>query len=304
MAKLSAKKVNKIQKPVGDKVLDIVTTILLIAVGIIVGYPVLFVISASFSNPADLIAGRVVLWPVGFNFGGYEFVASFDQVWLGYRNSASFTVGTIIVNIGVQILTAYPLSKNKFNARKIYNKIIILTMLVNAGLVPIYLIVVWLGWIDTIWSVLFVGVISTSNVFVLRTCFKSNIPGDLFDAAEIDGASDFQSLYMIALPLAKAVLSVLILWAFVGAWNEFFGPMIYLRDKNKFPLQLILRTIMTASQSIDTSGMSIEDQEKARLAFEQIRYCLIIVATVPVLVAYAFVQRFFKEGVMVGSLKG
>ena len=299
-----ARKVNKIKLPVSDRILDIITTTLLVVIGIVVAYPVIYVISGSFSDPVALGSGRVFLWPVGFNFEGYKFVMKYEQVWIGFRNSLFYTFGVMLINITVQVLTAYPLSKNKFNARKIYNKIIILTMLVNAGMIPVYLVVVWLGWIDTIWSVLLVSVISTSNIFILRTCFKSNIPSDLFDAAEIDGASDFQCLYLIALPLAKATLSVLCLWAMVGAWNEYFKPMLYLRDKNKFPLQLFLRTILTAAQTIDTTTMDPAMQEQVRLMFEQIKYCLIIVATVPVLIAYAFVQKYFKGGVMVGSLKG
>jgi len=299
-----ARNKNKIKLPVGDRILDIITTTLLIAVGVIVAYPVIYIISGSFSSPQSLLAGEVLLWPVGFNLDGYEFVMQYKQVWIGFRNSLFYTAAVVLINITVQVLTAYPLSKNKFNARKIYNKIIILTMLVNAGMVPIYLVVVWLGWIDTIWSILLVSVISTSNIFILRTTFKSSIPGDLFDAAEIDGASDFQCLYLIALPLAKATLSVLCLWAMVAAWNEYFRSMLYLRDQNKFPLQLFLRTILTAAETIDPEGLDPKQQEQIRLMFEQVKYCLIIVATVPVLIAYGFVQKYFKGGVMIGSLKG
>jgi len=299
-----ARNKNKIKLPVGDRILDIITTTLLIAVGVIVAYPVIYIFSGSFSSPQSLLAGEVLLWPVGFNLDGYEFVMQYKQVWIGFRNSLFYTAAVVLINITVQVLTAYPLSKNKFNARKIYNKIIILTMLVNAGMVPIYLVVVWLGWIDTIWSILLVSVISTSNIFILRTTFKSSIPGDLFDAAEIDGASDFQCLYLIALPLAKATLSVLCLWAMVAAWNEYFRSMLYLRDQNKFPLQLFLRTILTAAETIDPEGLDPKQQEQIRLMFEQVKYCLIIVATVPVLIAYGFVQKYFKGGVMIGSLKG
>ena len=299
-----ARNKNKIKMPIGDRILDIITTLLLCAVAVAVAYPVIYIISGSFSSAADLVAGRVLLWPVGFNLDGYKFVMRYEQVWIGFRNSLLYTAGVVLINISVQVLTAYPLSKNKFNARKIYNKIIILTMLVNAGMVPIYLVVVWLGWIDTIWSVLLVSVISTSNIFILRTTFKSSIPGDLFDAAEIDGASDFQCLYLIALPLAKATLSVLCLWAMVGAWNEYFRSMLYLRDQNKYPLQLFLRSILTAAEMMETEDLPPDMQEQIRLMFEQVKYCLIVVSTVPVLIAYAFVQKYFKGGVMVGSLKG
>lgn len=300
-----ARNANKIKLPVGDRVLDIITTTLLVLIGVIVAYPVIYVISGSFSSPFALLSGRVFLWPVEPNLDGYKFVLQYKQVWIGFRNSLFYTACVVLVNITVQVLTAYPLSKDKFNARKIYNKIIILTMLVNAGMIPIYLVVVWLGWIDTIWSIIFVSVISTSNIFILRTTFRSSIPGDLFDAAEIDGATDFQCLYMIALPLAKATLSVLCLWAMVGAWNEYFRSMLYLRDQNKYPLQLFLRTILTAAETIEVDpSMPPEMQEQIRLMFEQVKYCLIIVATVPVLIAYGFVQKYFKGGVMIGSLKG
>ena len=200
---------------------------------------------------------------------------------------------------------AYPLSKRTYQGRKVITTLMIVAMLTSAGLIPAYLVRKWLGLVDTVWAVLLSGILGFRNVIILRTAFSSTIPGDLFDAAKLDGANDFQSLYHVALPLVKATLSVLTLYAAVAKWNEYFTSMIYLHDQNMYPLQLVLRSILTASQTIDPDAVtSSEMLALLNDGTEGIRYALIVVATVPLLVMYAVVQKYFKKGVMIGSVKG
>ena len=300
-----AKSKTKINETKGDRALHAFTTLMLLFVTVIVGYPVIYVISSSFSSSAALNAGRVVLWPVDFSTASYEFVFRYQQVWTGYRNTIFYTIGCTLVSLFLIVTMAYPLSKRYYQGRKFVTALIIAAMLTSAGLIPSYILKDSLGMVDTVWAIILSGALSFRSVIVLRTAFQTGIPGELFDAAEIDGANDIQCLVQLAIPLAKATLSVVSLWTIVGAWNEYFNAMIYLHDRSMWPLQLFLREIMTAGQTIDASSVSGSDM-LAMLddGTAGIKYALIVMSTVPVLVLYAFVQKFFKKGVMIGSVKG
>ena len=306
LAEKANKKMSKINETAGDHIFNVITSIFLILIALIVGYPCLYVLSASFSDAAALQAGEVLLWPVDFSLDGYKFVLDYKQVWIGYRNSIFYTVMGVLFTGGSSILAAYPLSKRNFQFRNKYMLYFYLTTLFGAGLIPSYLNMKNLGLIGTIWPVLLQGTVAVNQIIILRTAFQSSIPGELFDAAKIDGANDYQALFKIALPLAKASLSVIMLYTIVGAWNEYFTSMIYLHDPNLQPLQLVLRPIMTAAagSSLGAEGMSSASQEMAQKGLDQVRYVMIIIATVPPLVAYFLIQQSFKSGVMVGSVKG
>lgn len=305
MVEKANKKLSKINETAGDRVFNVITSIILLLIIIIVGYPILFVVSCSFSSSTALQAGLVVLWPVDFTLKGYKFILDFRQVWIGYRNSIFYTFMGVLFNMTATVLTAYPLSKRGFQGRGKYMFIFYLTTLFGAGMIPTFILKTSMGMYDSIWAVLLQGSVSVSHVIILRTAFSSNIPGELFDAATIDGANDFQSLTKIGLPLVKATLSVLTLYVIVGAWNEYFTSMIYLQNTELHPLQLVLRPIMTAAvATIDVSEMTSASQEIANQGLDQVRYGLIMVATVPPLAAYFVVQKSFKGGVMVGSVKG
>lgn len=298
----------KIHESFGDRVFNYITAAILIAVIIIVGYPCLFVISCSFSSSTAIQAGKVVLLPVDFTLRGYEFILRFQQVWVGYRNSIFYTFLGTVLHLCMTILGAYPLSRRTYQGRAGFMKFFYFSTLFGAGLIPTFLLKTALHMNNTIWPTVLAGVLNVSHIIILRTCFSSSIPGDLFDAAKIDGASDFQCLFKIALPLAKATLSVITLYAIVGCWNEYFTSMIYLNSRPDLqPLQLILRPIMQAAAVSDGiasatgGGASTVAEDRG---MDQVRYGLIIVATVPALLAYAIVQKYFKKGVMVGSVKG
>lgn len=305
----SKKNPNKIKDAASDKVLDVITTILLVIITILVAYPVIFVVSASFSSNSALLSGRVVLLPVEPTLDGYKMVFSRSEILDGFRNTLFYTVFGTLLKMFMQITCAYPLSRPHFKARKLYTKIIVLTMLVNAGMIPLYLVKKSLGLIDNVWAILISGLIGASNVFILRTAFRSSIPGELFDAAMIDGANEYQCLLKIAIPLSKATISVVTLYAIVGCWNEYFTALIYLPTRSDlWPLQLHLRNLLVIASQVQTdtggsTGGSTSGQSASQ-GLAMMRYALIVVATVPVLAVYALVQKYFKGGVMVGSVKG
>ena len=306
MAKIKAKS-TKIHDTFGDRVLDWVTTALLVLVILIIGYPIVYCISCSFSSSAALEAGKVVLWPVEPTLQAYEFILDYKQVWSGFRNSLFYTVCDVFMQMTMTILVAFPLSRRDFQGKSIYTMIFYMSTRVSAGMIPSFILKCNLGLFDNIWAVLISGSVSVSHILILRTCFRTAIPGELFDSAMLDGANYFQSCIKIALPLAKATLSVLILYCIVGQWNEYFTSMLYLRNEKLYPLQLVLRPIMTlasSSNKFQASQMTSSQQQLADSGLENVRYGLILISTVPVLCVYFIVQKYFKGGVMLGSVKG
>lgn len=305
-AKRLARKKTKIQESLGDRILLGFTDLVLILVLIIVGYPVLYVISCSFSSNSALTTGRVLLLPVDFSLASYEFVFQYDVVWQGYRNTIFYTVVGVIVTMIMQILCAYPLSKRSYQGRNLLMAYFFVTTMIGAGMIPTLLVRASMGLRNNVFAVILAGILSVHNMIILRTAFRSSIPGELYDAAAIDGANDFQTLFKIALPLTKATLSVLTLYSAVGNWNEYFTSMIYLPSRSDlWPLQLVLRPILTASQTLANQDLSTAQQAALEnTGTEGVIFALIVVATVPVLVMYFVVQKYFEKGVMVGSVKG
>ena len=306
MAKIKAKS-TKIHDTFGDRVLDWVTTALLVLIILIIGYPIVYCISCSFSSSSALEAGKVILWPVEPTLQAYEFILDYKQVWTGFRNSLFYTVCDVFLQMSMTILVAFPLSRRDFQGKSIYTMIFYMSTRVSAGMIPSFILKCNLGLFDNIWAVLISGSVSVSHILILRTCFRTAIPGELFDSAMLDGANYFQSCIKIALPLAKATLSVLILYCIVGQWNEYFTSMLYLRNEKLYPLQLVLRPIMTlasTSSKLNAGDMTASQQELANSGLENVRYGLILISTVPVLCVYFVVQKYFKGGVMMGSVKG
>ena len=297
----------RINDSFGDKVLNIITSAILILIIIVVGYPIIYVISSSFTSTQALSAGKVVLWPVDVSLEAYSFVLAYTDVWIGFRNSNFYTVCDVLLQMTMTILVAYPLSRTSFQGRSIYTMIFYMSTRIGAGLIPGFILKCNLGLFDNIWAVLISGSVSVSHILILRTCFQTAIPGELFDSAMIDGANHFKCVTKIALPLAKATLSVLILYCIVGQWNEYFTSMLYLRDAKLYPLQLVLRPIMQAATAVgqmDTANMTQTAQNMAAEGLENVRYALIVISSAPVIAAYFVVQKFFKGGVMMGSVKG
>lgn len=301
---ITKKKKAKFKRTLGDKFVYTLTTLTLLFVIFLVGYPVLYVISSSFSSSVAINTGQVILWPVEFTLDSYKFVMQYDAVWTGFKNTMFMTLIGLVAKLFLTVFCAYPLSKNSYQGVKFFTTVFFITMLFSAGLVPSFLVKSKLGLVGTRWAVILSGTLSISNMLIVRTAFKQ-VPKDLYDAADIDGANHFQTLYYVGLPLVKATLSVIVLYSLVGSWNEYFNSLIYLRDKALYPLQLVLRTILLGSEKMDmaneTSSQMIQMVNNGTAG---IKYALIVLSTVPILILYMVIQKSFKQGVMVGSLKG
>lgn len=282
---------------------DVIVYSIAAVIIIIVLYPLLFVVAASFSDPARVLNGEVWLLPKGVTLEAYINILHNDKIWIGYRNSILYTVVGTLINIVMTLLAAYPLSRPDLPGRKGLMLIITLTMFFSGGLIPSYLLVKGLGMVDTMWALIIPGAISTYNLIVMRTYFQSSIPWELQEAAHMDGCSNWRLLLSIILPLSKPILAVMVLFYAVGHWNAFFNALIYIRSEELYPLQLVLREILMISQSAGEEGGNVGLEDKILLS-ESIKYAVIIVSSLPVLIMYPFVQRHFVKGVMIGSIKG
>jgi len=301
--KIKQKK-TKFKRTLDDRLMYGFTTLMLVLVIILTGYPVLYVISSSFSSSTALNTGQVLLWPVEFTLDSYKFVMQYETVWTGFKNTLFMTLVGLVFKLTLTVLCAYPLSKRNYQGVKFMTGVFFITMMFSAGLVPYFLVRSQLGLVGTRWAVISCGTLSISNMLILRTAFKQ-VPLELYEAAELDGATDFQTLFHVGLPLSKATLSVLTLYGLVGGWNEYFNSLIYLRDKALYPLQLVLRTILLGTESLDMTNVTSSQMiQQASNGIEGIKYALIVMSTVPILVLYMVIQKSFKQGVMVGSLKG
>lgn len=296
------KKKQKISQPFSDKILDVITTLVLLVVLIIVAYPVIYTVSCSVSSVYALDAGKVMLWPVGFSVDGYRFMLEYEQFFIGFRNSVFYTFAGTLISLSLKIMMAYPISRPNFHAKGTYTKILLATMLVNAGMIPLFLIKVGLGMYNTIWAVIIPSTVGASHVFILRTAFKSTVPGELYDAAAIDGANEFQMMWKLAIPLCKATVSVITLYTLVGYWNDYFTALIYLNNETLQPLSMFLRNLLSLTDMPQEEAGA--NEEVINTGILQIKYASIVASTLPVLVAYWVVQGRFKTGVMIGSVKG
>ncbi|MBD2867196.1 carbohydrate ABC transporter permease [Paenibacillus arenilitoris] len=286
-----------------DQWFDIIVYAIATVILIMILYPLLFVVSASFSDPSKVIGGEMWLLPKGFTLDAYKEVFETKEVWTGYKNTIIYTVLGTLINITLTTLAAYPLSRKDLPGRSIFMFIIAFTMFFSGGLIPTYLLVQSLGMVDTIWSMMIPTAIATYNLIVMRTYFQTSIPWELQEAALMDGSSNTRLLVSIILPLSKPIIAVMVLFYAVGHWNAYFNALIYLNSEHLYPLQIILRNILITNQNALMEGDAFGLGERLLLA-ESIKYSLIIVASIPVLLIYPFVQRHFIKGVMIGSLKG
>lgn len=289
-----------------DKVFDIVNLLVMIVLLIIFVWPLWFVVIASFSDPNQVWLGKVVLWPKGFTLISYEELLQYKRIWVGYANTIFYTVVGTLVNLIMTVCGAYPLSRKDFMPRHFIMVLLLITMYFSGGLIPTYLVVSKLGLINTRWAMIIPGAMSVYNMIVTRTYFMNSIPPSLQEAATLDGASSFQYLVRVVLPLSKPILAVIGLYYAVGHWNDFYSALIYLYDDNLLPLQSFLRDILMSTKLTlsNTASMDMATvAAKAQLA-QTLKYSVIIVSTVPVLCIYPFIQKYFVKGVMIGSVKG
>lgn len=298
------KKIKKINNSMSDKTFNVILTIIATVWLLIVLYPLIFIVSSSFSSGTAVSSGKVLLWPVDFSLAGYELVLKYKLIWTGYANTLLYAGLGTLVHLVCTICGAYPLSRRNYQAKNLVQKFLTVSMLFGGGLIPTYIVVSRLGLNNTRTYMIISGAVSISHMIIMRTFFQSNIPHELLESAKMDGISDFGYLLKIVIPLSKASISVIMLYSLVGKWNAYFGPMIYLtKDRNMWPLQLVVRQILQNSQMSGQEAADA-DMEKMAAVFDQMKYSTIIISTLPMLILYPCLQKFFEKGVMVGSLKG
>ncbi len=300
---LTLKPKNHIKSSASDRVFyGIIYTIVGLML-LVVLYPLIYIVSASFSSASSITSGRMWLFPVEISLTGYKYVLQYRYVWIGYRNTILYTVGYTALGITMTLIGAYPLARRNLHFRGFFTFIFTFTMLFSGGMIPHYLLLKSLGMLDTVWAMIVPGCLSVYNMIVTRTFIQSNIPDDLLEAARIDGCSDFRFFFSMVLPLSKTIIAVLALMYSASMWNSYFNAFLYLRTKDLFPLQIFLRQILV-NNNFDTDMLDPDAVEQILTLQLILKYAIIVVSTAPMLIFYPFVQKYFQKGVMIGSLKG
>jgi len=287
----------------GDRIFLGIIYALLFIVLISILYPLVYIVSASFSSGDAIRSGRVWLLPVEPTLRGYEAIFNNPDVISGFMNTFIYTVLGTSIAVVLTIALAYPLSKNSFVGRKLIMVLLVVTMLFDGGLIPYYLTVKSYNMLDTIWAMVIPGAIGIWQVIIARTFFQMTIPDELSEASELDGCSDIRYLWSIVIPLSKPIIAVLVLMYAVSHWNAYFDALIFLKSKDKFPLQLILREILILN-SVDSMTTNMEELQAKQDLSQLLKYSLIVISTGPILLFYPFIQKYFVKGMLIGSVKG
>ena len=287
-----------------DRIFYTIVYTLVVLLTLSVLYPIIYIISASFSSSNAVAQGKVWLLPVDFSIKAYEAVFNYKDLWLGYRNTIFYVVVGTLINVAMTMICAYPMARKGLWGREFLSFFFSFTMLFGGGMIPNYILIKNLGMINTIWSMLIPGAMSVYNMIVARTFIQTNIPDELLEATKIDGCNDFKFFFQMVLPLSKAIIAVLALWYAVGHWNAYFSAFLYLTDKNLYPLQIFLKEILVQNEldaEVLTNNMEAAAVYNLKLL---LKYAIIVVSTLPLFAFYPFVQRYFVKGVMIGSVKG
>ena len=290
--------------PLGDKIFIILIYILLAAIMLVVFLPLVYIVSASFSDPQAVISNEVWFLPVRPTLRGYQAVFKNRNILTGFANSFYYMIVGTLVNIVMTVMCAYPLSRKEFTARNKVAMIFVFTMYFSGGLIPTYMLVNSLGLVNTRWSMIIPSAMSTYNMIICRTYFVNSIPDELYEAGQLDGCTPFKYLLRVVVPLSKPILAVLVLYYGVTKWNSYFDAMIYLKSQTMVPLQIVLRDILILNQ-VDYTMISDASAIAAQRGLtDLLKYSTIVVASLPVLCIYPFVQKYFVKGVMIGAVKG
>ncbi|MGL1892292.1 MAG: carbohydrate ABC transporter permease [Spirochaetaceae bacterium] len=287
-----------------DKVFDISNYIILGIVLVVTAYPLIYILSSSFSGYDALMKGKVVLWPVDFSIEGYRAIFSDNSVIVSFFNSVFIVVFGTMLNVFLTIICAYPLSRKDFYGRNVLMFIFSFTMYFNGGLIPTFMLVKNLGLYNTRLALILPGAIAVYNMIIAKTYFQHNIPDEFWESAKIEGCDDFTFIWKIVVPVSRPIIAVITLYYAAYHWNSWFQAMIYLTNDSLYPLQLYLRNILVSLTQAASSMVDAENQAHRTKIVEVMRYSLIVVASVPMLIAYPFVQKHFVKGIMMGAIKG
>lgn len=287
-----------------DKIFDVVNIVLMVILTAVFVWPIWFALIASISNPVAVSTGEVLFLPEGITLEGYKEAFKFAELWKGYANTIFISgVGTAL-NLVLTVCCAYPLSVKEFVPGKVVTYLLLITMYVSGGMIPQYLTVKSVGLLDSTWAMIIPTAISFYNCLIVRNYFKNSIPGELREAATLDGAGTFQYLLKVVLPLSKPVMAVVGLYYLVGHWNDYRSSLLYIYDLDKMPLQSAVRRLLLSTQLLPEDAVDLEGLGEMFVRSEQMKYCVIILAALPVICIYPFIQKFFVKGIMVGSVKG
>lgn len=294
-----------IRRSKGEKIFSVFNALILIFVTFVCAYPMYYVICASFSDPSELMAHSGFLFkPLKWNLGGYEIVLKNKEIYSGYMNTIIYVVGAAIVTVFATLVGGFALSRKNLLWKNVFMFGMVFTMYFGGGLIPTYLIVQSLGLVGSRWSMIILGAVSTYNMIIMRTTIYG-IPDSIEEAAIIDGAGPMKQLFVIVMPLCKPTLAVIALFTIFGKWNDWFNPMIYLKERSQYPLQTFLRELLiTNDMSNGASEQALRDNANLSLNKYVIQYCTIVVSTLPILLVYPFLQKYFVSGIMVGAVKG
>lgn len=300
-----AKNPNAIKEPVFDRVFYIVTFIILCAFLVTIIYPLWFVLMASFSDAQYVNNGTILLYPRGFTWLGYERTLTDPKIWSGYGNTIIYTVGGTVVGTFFTVLAGYALSRDDLPGAGFIMKAFVFTMYFQGGMIPFYILINNLHLQNTRFLMIIISCISVYNIILVRSFCASTLPKDLWEAASIDGCGNVRYMFQMVFPLSKAIVAVIALYIAVGYWNSYFYPMIFIQDVNKLPLQNVLREILLVA-NMNTADTGTDPMAAQRLAqmSSVIKYSAIVISTVPIICVYPFLQKYFVQGVMIGSIKG
>ena len=295
---------NAIRMPTSDRVFILIIDALMFLLAFVTLYPLIYVLSSSFSAPEAILSGKVMLLPVDFSLEGYKRVFSYPAVMTGYLNTLIYTVAGTLLSVMITLICAYPLSRRNLPHRNLLMFLFTFTMYFGGGMIPAYILLRDLHFLNTRAAIIVPGVLSVYNMIITRTYFQSSIPEELFDAAKVDGCNDARFFWQILLPLSKAIIAVIALYYAVGYWNDWFSAFLYLNNPGLYPLQLVLRSILVSNTIDDQLVLDPNTRMKMMGMAELLKYSLIVISTAPLLCVYPLVQKYFIRGVMIGSLKG
>ncbi len=290
----------KMQESFGERLYTAVVYTLLCGFGMLILIPLLHIISGSFSDPMALLKGEVGLLPEGFNLGMYKLVFRDDEIWQSYRNTIVYTVVGTSISVTLTACGAYPLYRKDFYGKNFFMGLFAFTMYFTGGMIPTYLLIKKLGMLDTMWALVLPSAVSTYNLIIMRTFFQTSIPDELIESAAIDGCNDLGVFFRIVIPLSAPIFAVMVLFYGVSQWNSWFPALLYISDRDLYPLQMILREVLIQGEMSEMTG-AIGDVE---VIGDGLKYATMVVATLPIMCLYPFLQKYFVKGVMIGAVKG
>lgn len=294
----------RIRESSGDRIFGVCVYVIVTVILLLIVYPLIYVVSASISNPLDIITGKLVLFPREIQFRAYRSVFASKDVLLGYRNTIIYSFLGTLINIVMTTSGAYALSRRDMYGRTVVTFMISFTMFFSGGMIPTYIVIKNLGLLNKIWVMVLPGAISTTNLLIMRNYFQHSVPQEIIEAAYVDGCSNVGTLLRIVIPVSKSIIAVMVIFYLVGHWNSYFNAMLYLNERKRYTLQVFLREILIKNDLGDMGAGSETSTVEMTLLYESLKFAVIVVATLPMMVFYPFMQRYFVKGVMMGSIKG